>query len=118
DVAARQSAVGDRRTGAKAHFGREHDVVTAFAEELAEHDFRLAAGIEIGGVEKIHPGVERALDHRPGILPIDFVDRRLRRVAAESHGAEGEPRYDQAAVAETRVLHGFTFRVRATGRAN
>ena len=76
-----------------------------FAQELAEHDFRLARRVEVGGVKEIDSRADRLDDHGSRTLPIDFVDRRLRWIAAERHGAESQAGNDQTAIAEASLLH-------------
>ena len=53
--------------------------------------FRLSVRIEIGGVEEIHAGVERGMDHAGSL--------RLVGTVAEGHGSETDFRDLQAAAA-------------------
>src|SRR6185503_4861021 len=101
----REPSPCDRFAGPETDFGRNHHVLPMFAQELAEHDFRLARRVEVGGVKEIDSRVDRLDDHGSRILPIDFVDRRLRWIAAERHGAESQAGNDQTAIAEPSVLH-------------
>ena len=49
-------------THAPAHLGREHDLVTAARNRLADQLLGLAGGVDVGGVDEIDPGVEGAMD--------------------------------------------------------
>ena len=44
------------------HLRREHDVVAAALQRLADDLLRLAARVDVGGVDEVDPGVERAVD--------------------------------------------------------
>ena len=57
-VAARFGSVAHRAV----HLGREDDVVAAARERLADDLLRLAARVDVGGVDEVDAGVERAVD--------------------------------------------------------
>src|SRR5262249_6932818 len=84
---------------------REDHVVTPIAEPSAEDLLRppdgrdvAADGVDVGGVEERHPGVERAVEDRHR--------RLLVALHPERHGAETEARDRESGAAEARVLHG------------
>ena len=44
------------------HLRREHDVVAAALERLADDLLGLAGGVDVGGVDEVDPGVQRGVD--------------------------------------------------------
>ncbi len=99
DVAPRRAllgAVGAHRLG---EFGRQHDVLAAVAEHLAEDLFGAAnPGIDVGGIEQRDAEVDRLVDH----LARGFeVGALAEIVAAEADGGN-----TQAGAAEIANLHG------------
>ena len=65
DVAAREADLVGARADAAAHLGGDDDVLALDAEiaqRLADQTFGLAFGVDVGGVDEVDAGVERALD--------------------------------------------------------
>ena len=54
-----------------AELGGQNDIAAALAQRLAEEFLRLCAAIDVGGVEKGDPRVDRGADHRIGRLGVD-----------------------------------------------
>ena len=82
------------------HLGGEHDVVAAAAgERLADDLLRLAARVDVGGVDEVDAGVEGRVDDRDALVVV--------RVApgAEHHRPEAERGDLDAGAAERAVVH-------------
>jgi hypothetical protein len=65
----------------------QHDVVAAGGRgpnPLANDLFRLAGGVDVGGVDEVDPGVERAVDDPDRVLVVGVAP------GAEHHRAEAE----------------------------
>jgi hypothetical protein len=108
----RTARLHNRRPCAKTNLGGENDLFASLAQRFAEHDFGLAAGVTIGGVEEVDAGIEAALDQRIGFTLAGLPDcAHLALVVAEGHDSKCETRNDEAAVAETGVLHDVRFRI-------
>ena len=78
DVAARQPDRVRPRPHAAAHLGRDDHVLALHAEiaqRLPELDLRLALRIDVGGVDEIDAGLERAADERGRARLVDRADR-------------------------------------------
>ena len=99
DVAARGALLGAVVAHRLGEFGRQHDVLAAVAEHLAQHGLRAAhARIDVGGVEQRDAEVDRLVDH----LARGFeVGALAEIVAAEADGGDA-----QAGAAEIANLHG------------
>jgi hypothetical protein len=65
--------------------GREHDVVAPALERLADDLLRLAGGVDVGGVDEVDAGAERAVDDADRVIVIGVAP------GAEHHRAEAEP---------------------------
>jgi hypothetical protein len=63
---------------------REHDVVAASGEGLADDDLGLALGVDVGGVDEVDPGVQRPVDGLDAFVVV------LGAPLAEHHGAEAQ----------------------------
>ena len=77
DVPARQADGVRARPGAAAHLGGDDHVFASdleIAQRLPEHHLGLALGIDVGGVDEIDAGFERARDQRRRALLIDSAD--------------------------------------------
>jgi hypothetical protein len=111
DVMARVAArIGPLGAGGAEHLGG-HDHVLAWHLEvlecLAGDDLRAAVRIDVGGVDEVDAGVERAADQRIGLGLLQRADGAPHAaLAAEGHGAEAEFRNEQAGAAEFSVAHG------------
>jgi hypothetical protein len=79
---------------------RQDDVVTATLERLADDLLRLAAGVDVGGVDDVDPGVERPVDDAHRLVVVGGPP------GAEHHRAEGERGDGDAGAAERSVVHG------------
>ena len=62
--------------------GREHDVVAASGEGLADDDLGLAGGVDVGGIDERDAGVERPVDDPDALVVV------LGAPVAEHHGAQ------------------------------
>src|SRR5690606_21400361 len=83
----------------EAGLGGEHDVVAAALEGLADDLLRLAAGVDVGRVDEVDPGVERPVDDLDRVLVVGVAER------AEHHGAQRERADLDPGAAEGAVLH-------------
>jgi len=86
--------------GAAAHLGGDDHVFATdlqIAQSLAEHDLRSAFRIDVGGVDEVDAGGERALDQRRRALLLDRADGAPEPGAAgEGHGPEADFRDELA----------------------
>jgi hypothetical protein len=82
--------------------GGEHDPVAAALERLADDLLRLAAGVDVGGVDDVDARVERAVDDPDRLLVVGVAP------GAEHHGAEGEGADLDAGAAEGAVAHAIS----------
>ena len=81
-----------------AELRRQHDVLAALAEDLAEEALRAAAlAIDVGGVEERDAEIERLVDDLAGRLEVD--------AAAEIVAAETDERHPKARRSEIALLH-------------
>ena len=110
DVAARQADVVRARAHAPAHFGGDDHVLALHlevAQGLAEQDFRLALGIDVGGVDEIDAGFDCSGDERGRALLFDGSDVAPETGAAvERHRAEANLGYELPGPAERLEFHG------------
>ena len=80
-----------RLARAESDLGGDRHILAARAQRLAEHLLGLAAGVAVGGVEKIDARVERLADHLIRQLGADLGHGGKRSFAgAEGHGAESQ----------------------------
>ncbi len=109
-VVARLPAGVDRRFVHDAcGLGGYDDLVARQAETLdglTGERFRLAQRIHIGGIDKVHPGLER-LFHQGGggVLP-QAAHHLPETLAAEGHGAQAQLGNIQAGAAQQTIAHG------------
>ena len=95
----RAAAVGVFAHG-QADFRGEHDVVAPPAgERLADDLLRLARGVEVGGVDEVDAGVERAVDDPDRVVVIGVAER------AEHHRAEAQLTDRDAAASQRSMVH-------------
>ena len=94
---ARQAAAVRPRPVRVGELGRQHPAMPVAGDRPAGDLLRAAAGIGIGGVDEIDPGLGRRSDDpaRLGFLG----------AGAEGHGAEDEARDGEAAAAEAAIGH-------------
>jgi hypothetical protein len=86
---------------------RQDDLVaTAAGECLADDLLRLALRVDVGGIDEIDPGVERAVDDAHGIVVVGVAP------CAEHHRAEAQLRDLHAGASEWAVFHGVPVLVR------
>jgi hypothetical protein len=82
---------------------REHDVVAPPAgQRLADDLLRLAARVDVGRVDEVDPGVERAVDDPHARVVVGLAPR------AEHHGAEAQRADVHAGARERSLLHAPT----------
>src|SRR4029077_20148950 len=123
DVAARRAAHIRARAGRVEDLGRDDDVLARYlqvAERLAGDLFGAAVGVDVGGVDEVDAGIERAADDALRFLLLKLADLRLYAAvvaAAEGHGAEAELGDEQAGAAEGLVFHGGPLLQRAPNAA-
>ncbi len=94
----------------------DHHLVAAgeLLEQLAADLFGYAAAVDVGGVEEGDAEFDGAAHDRPSGVLVENPGLPLGR--AEAHHAQTEARYLEAAVAESRVIHGpgYTVTERST----
>ena len=66
------------------------------AQGLAHHFFGQAVGVEVGGVDHIHAGVERDVEHALGLRHVHRAALFKLGAAAEGHGAQDDFGHQQA----------------------
>ena len=78
----------------------EEDAVPApvALEGLADKLLALSPRVHVGGVQHVHPGVERPVDHPAAVLQAGLV--------AKHHAAEGDRGNPDAGAAEKDGIHG------------
>jgi hypothetical protein len=81
------------------HLGREHDVVAAPGERLADDLLRLAARVDVGGVDEVDPGVEGAVDDLDALVVVRVAP------APEHHRAEAQRGHLDAGAGERAAVH-------------
>ncbi len=115
DVAARRAAIVGARAHAAMHLGRDHHVRALDAQapqRLAGELLGAALGIDVGGVDEVDAGLERAADDAVDLLLAQLADRLPHaRLPAEGHRAEAQLRDEQPAATELVVTHILTPRV-------
>ena len=67
-----------------AELGGQHDVVAAALERLADDLLRLAGRVDVGGVDEVDAGVQRAVDDADRVVVVGVAP------GAEHHRAEAE----------------------------
>ena len=87
------------------HLRRQHDVVAAALERLADDLLGLAGGVDVGGVDEVDPGVQRAVDDADRVVVVGVAP------GAEHHRAEAELRDLDAGASERAVVHGVVLGV-------
>jgi hypothetical protein len=80
-------------------FGREHDVVAASGQGLADEDLGLAGGVDVGGVDEGDAGVKRAVDDPDALVVVPGTP------LAEHHGAQAQLADADPSAAEASLLH-------------
>ena len=79
--------------------GRQHDVLAAALQGLADDLLGLPRRVHVGGVDDVDPGVERRVDDPDGVVVVGVAPR------AEHHRAERERADLDAGTAERAHLH-------------
>ena len=109
DVPAREADRIGAGAGAAANLGGHDDVLALdgkVAQGLAEHDFRLSLGIDVGGVDEIDARFERALNERGRALLLDRADIAPEAGAAmKGHRPQAYFRDELAGAAKRAVFH-------------
>ena len=109
DVAARRAAVVGALADGAEGLGGEHEVgarAAGIGQRPAGDLLRQAFGIDVGGVDEVDAGVERAGDDAVGGRLVEVADMGPDAAAtAEGHGAEADFGYEQARTAEGLVAH-------------
>ena len=83
--------------------GGEHDVVAAALQRLADDLLRLAARVDVGGVDEVDPRIERAVDHPDALVLVGVAG------LAEHHGPQAVRADLDTSPTERAQLHvGFT----------
>ena len=77
----------------------QHDVVAAPGEGLADDPFRLALGVDVGGVDEVDAGIQGAVDDADGVGLVLVSPR------AEHHRPQAQRADRDAGPAEHSVLH-------------
>ena len=112
-VPRRPAAVRSRRYPPEG-LGRDHNGLAGDAEILqsaARHLLRSALGIDVRGVDEVHPGIDSSLHERVRAVLLDLSDGLPAALAAiEGHGAEAELGDLEAAVTECAIAHDVVFR--------
>jgi len=83
-----------------AELGREHDLVAAPPERLAEQLLVVAPAVHVRGVEEVHAEVDRPVDDRDRLRVVALAVR-----AGHGHAAEADGRDPERAVAERSIVH-------------
>ena len=109
DVPARQADRVRARSGAAAHLGGDDHVLASdleIAQGLPEQRLGLALGIDVGRVDEIDAGVQRAGDQRRRALLIHSADGAPEAgAAAECHGSQADFRDELPGPAERSIAH-------------
>ena len=85
--------------------GREHDVVAAALERLADDHLGLTGRVAVGGVHEVDPGIQRLVDDADAVVVV-----RITNGGSEHHRAEGIRADADTGVAERAVVQGCAFR--------
>src|SRR6185437_5367362 len=113
DVPAREAGAGERGARAKSNLGGDDHLIAMRPERRTEQALGFAAGVAIGGIEKVDSGLEGAADELAGEVRAHLIYGAEILVArGERHGTEGETGDGQARIAEQAVLHGDSVRRR------
>src|SRR5580692_6490062 len=99
DPAARVAALVRVGAHRAVHLGREHDVVAASLQRLADDLLRFAGGVPVGGVDEVDPGVEGLVDDAGRVFVVGIA------AGPEHHRAERVGADLDAGPAEGAVLH-------------
>ena len=81
--------------------GREHDIVAAPGERLADDLLGLALRVDVGGVHEVDSGVERRVDDPDRVVVIGVAP------GAEHHRPETQRADLDSGASQRAVLHGF-----------
>jgi hypothetical protein len=81
---------------------REHDVVAAALECLADDLLGLTGGVDVGGVDEVDPRIEGAVDDADRVVVVGVAP------GAEHHRAEAELGDLDAGASEWAVVHGVS----------
>ncbi len=102
DRLARQTALVGTRPHRAPDLGREHRLLAPPLEGLADDLLRLALRVDVGRVDEVDAGVERAVDDADALLVAGVAP------LAEHHRAETQRRDLETGVAEVAVVHGVS----------
>ena len=84
DPAARTAAVVRVLVHRHTELRGQHDIVATALERLADDLLRLAGGVDVGGVDEVDPGVQRAVDDADRVVVVGVAP------GAEHHRAEAQ----------------------------
>ena len=98
-VAARV-AIGSHR---RMELGGQDHVVAASGERLGDDLLGLARRVDVGGVDEVHPCVERGVDDANALVVVGVAP------GPEHHRSETELADLDAGAAERAVVHGLSF---------
>ena len=99
DPAARVAAAVRIVAHRHVHLAREHDVVAAPGERLADDLLRLALRVDVGGVDEVDPGVEGRVDDPDRLVVVGVAP------GAEHHRAEAQLADRDAGAPQGSVFH-------------
>jgi hypothetical protein len=88
--------------------GAEHDLAAPAADGPTQQLLGLAVGVDVGGVDEVHAGVQCRADDPVHLGLAERPHLVVHRVAlaAEGHGAQRDLRHPHAGAAELAVFHG------------
>jgi hypothetical protein len=88
-----------------AHLGGDQHVVTVRAQRSTEDLLGLAGGVDVRGVEEVHPGVAGERDLTAGTVHVEVADGLGPAGSGEAHGAEGDGRDAEPRGSQLAVVH-------------
>src|SRR5262245_44373291 len=101
NVPARETRLDNGRTHAISDFGRDHHLLAASADRLAEYSLGFTASVDIRRVEEIDAAIDRARHDFIGsrLVQLESGGKRALFDRSEGHAAEGQTRHDESRVA-------------------
>ncbi len=105
DVVAGQPGVVRAAPHRHPHLGGHQHLVPAARQDLAQDFLGLAAGVDVGGIDEVDPGVQAHIHLPPGLGHVGRPDVFEWPAAAERHRAHGEHGNPQARPAQRAIFH-------------